>query len=84
MRPTAARDNLHARVQPDHYQRQIQLLHDIVPFKTLGLVYEDTEAGRTYAAIDKVAALMPTLISPSSVATHARPASPSPQQPRTF
>lgn len=62
--PSAAdsgQDNLHARVQPDHYQRQIQLLHDIVPFKTLGLVYEDTEAGRTYAAIDKVAALMPTL-----------------------
>lgn len=62
--PSAAdsgQDNLHARVQPDHYQRQIQLLHDIVPFKTLGLVYEDTEAGRTYAAIDKVAALMPAL-----------------------
>lgn len=36
--PSAAdsgQDNLHARVQPDHYQRQIQLLHDIVPFKTL-------------------------------------------------
>lgn len=62
--PNAAdsgQDNLHARVQPAHYQRQIQLFHDIVPFKTLGLVYEDTGAGRTYAAIDKVAALMPTL-----------------------
>jgi len=47
-------DNLHARVQPERYQRQVRLFHDIVPFKTLGLVYEDSPEGRTYAAVDAV------------------------------
>jgi ABC-type uncharacterized transport system substrate-binding protein len=47
-------DNLHARVQPERYQRQVRLFHDIVPFKTLGLVYDDTPEGRTYAAVDAV------------------------------
>lgn len=45
-------DNLHARVQPERYQRQIRLFHEIVPFKTLGLVYENSPEGRTYAAVD--------------------------------
>lgn len=52
-------DNLHARVQPERYQRQVRLFHDIVRFKTLGLVYEDSPEGRTYAAVpavDQVAA----------------------------
>lgn len=47
-------DNLHARVQPERYQRQVQLFHEIVPFKTLGLVYEDSPEGRTYAAVPAV------------------------------
>ncbi|WP_256988442.1 ABC transporter substrate-binding protein [Bordetella genomosp. 9] len=47
-------DNLHARVQPERYQRQVRLFHDIVPFKTLGLVYDDSPEGRTYAAVDAV------------------------------
>lgn len=47
-------DNLHARVQPERYQRQVRLFHDIVPFRTLGLVYEDSPEGRTYAAVDAV------------------------------
>lgn len=47
-------DNLHARVQPERYQRQVRLFHEIVPFKTLGLVYEDSPEGRTYAAVDAV------------------------------
>jgi len=47
-------DNLHARVQPERYQRQVRLFYDIVPFKTLGLVYEDSPEGRTYAAVDAV------------------------------
>lgn len=29
-------DNLHARVQPERYQRQVRLFHEIVPFKRLG------------------------------------------------
>ena len=47
-------DNLHARVQPERYQRQVRLFHEIVPFKTLGLVYEDSPEGRTYAAVPAV------------------------------
>jgi len=47
-------DNLHARVQPERYQRQVRLFHDIVPFKTLGIVYEDSPEGRTYSAVDAV------------------------------
>lgn len=47
-------DNLHARVQPQRYQRQVELFHAIVPFKTLGLVFEDSPEGRTYAAVDAV------------------------------
>jgi ABC-type uncharacterized transport system substrate-binding protein len=47
-------ENLHARVQPERYQRQVRLFHEIVPFKTLGLVYEDSPEGRTYAAVPAV------------------------------
>ena len=47
-------DNLHARVQPERYQRQVQLFFDIVKFKTLGMVYEDSLEGRSYAAVPAV------------------------------
>ncbi|MFY0478498.1 ABC transporter substrate-binding protein [Achromobacter marplatensis] len=51
----SGQDNLHARVQPERYQRQLRLFHETVGFKTLGVVYEDSPAGRTYAAVDAVA-----------------------------
>ncbi|AGW14646.1 ABC transporter substrate-binding protein [Megalodesulfovibrio gigas] len=47
-------DHLNARVDPTRYQRQVRLFHDIIGFKKLGLVYEDTVAGRSYAALDDV------------------------------
>src|SRR5699024_7018879 len=50
----SGRDNLHARVEPQRYQRQLQLFHDIVPFKSLGIVYEDSDAGRSYAALEAI------------------------------
>lgn len=50
----SGRDNLHTRVEPERYQRQVRLFHEIVGFKNLGIVFEDSEAGRTYAAIDAV------------------------------
>lgn len=50
----SGRDNLHARVEPERYQRQLRLFREIVPFNTLGLVYEDSEAGRSYAALSAV------------------------------
>src|SRR3546814_17102349 len=50
----SGRDNLHTRIEPERYQRQVRLFHEIVPFKQLGIVYEDSEAGRTYAAVSAV------------------------------
>ncbi|RTZ39777.1 hypothetical protein EKL30_17775 [Candidimonas sp. SYP-B2681] len=50
----SGRDNLHARIEPERYERQLRLFHEIVPFKTLGIVYEDSQAGRTYAAVSAV------------------------------
>jgi ABC-type uncharacterized transport system substrate-binding protein len=51
-------DHLHARVDPTRYVRQIELFHDIIEFKKLGIAYENTDAGKSYAAltiVEKVA-----------------------------
>jgi ABC-type uncharacterized transport system substrate-binding protein len=51
--------HLHARVDPTRYERQVRLFHDIVGYHRLGVVYENTPEGRTYAAIadvEKIAA----------------------------
>ena len=45
-------DNLHARVAPERYEHQLRLFHDVVPFKRLGIVYENTREGKTYSALD--------------------------------
>jgi len=47
-------DHVHAKVEPERYERQLRLFHDIVPFQKLGVVYEDSPEGRTYAAMDAV------------------------------
>ncbi len=47
----SGRDNLHARIEPERYQRQLRLFHEIVGFNSLGLVYENSEEGRSYAAV---------------------------------
>lgn len=47
-------DHLHAKVEPNRYFRQVRLFHDIIGFDTLGLVYEDSAEGRTFAAVDEV------------------------------
>ena len=47
----SGRENLHARIEPERYQRQLRLFHEIVGFNTLGIVYENSEAGRSYAAV---------------------------------
>lgn len=50
----SGKDNLHARVEPERYQRQLSLFHQIVPFTSLGVVYEDSDEGRSYAAWEAV------------------------------
>lgn len=47
----SGRDNLHVRIEPERYQRQLKLFHEIVGFNSLGIVYEDSEEGRSYAAV---------------------------------
>ncbi|NOX34533.1 MAG: ABC transporter substrate-binding protein [Deltaproteobacteria bacterium] len=46
--------HIHARVDPTRFQRQINLFHDIVGFKKLGIAYIDTVAGRSYAAVEDI------------------------------
>ena len=47
-------EHVHATVDPTRYERQISIFHDIVGFSRLGMAYEDTVSGRSYAAIDAV------------------------------
>ncbi|EIJ43194.1 ABC-type uncharacterized transport system, periplasmic component [Beggiatoa alba B18LD] len=44
-------DHLHAKIDVTRFERQIRLFHDVTNFKKLGVVYEDTEEGRSFAAI---------------------------------
>ncbi len=47
-------DHFHARCDPTRYIRQLRLFHRLVGFKKLGVVYENTLAGKTYAAYDDI------------------------------
>ena len=47
-------DHLHAKVDPDRYANQVRLFYEVVGFGKLGLVYEDSVDGRTYAALEDV------------------------------
>lgn len=47
-------DNIHATVDPTLYQRQVNMFYEIIKFKKLGMVYENTIEGRSYAALDDV------------------------------
>jgi ABC-type uncharacterized transport system substrate-binding protein len=42
-------DHVLVRCDPTRFIRQIRLFHDIIRFKNLGVVYEDTPDGRSYA-----------------------------------
>jgi ABC-type uncharacterized transport system substrate-binding protein len=47
-------DHLHAKVDPERYANQVRLFYEVVGFGRLGIVYEDSVDGRTYAAIEDV------------------------------
>ncbi|KTR04193.1 hypothetical protein NS365_16085 [Aureimonas ureilytica] len=47
-------DHLNAKVEPQRYARQVELFDDIFHFKKLGLVYENSPEGRTFAAVDDI------------------------------
>jgi ABC-type uncharacterized transport system substrate-binding protein len=47
-------DFLHAKVDPERYERQVRLFHDIIGFKKLGIVYEDSAEGKTFGGVSSV------------------------------
>jgi len=47
-------DHVHARVDPTRYARQVRLFHEIVGFKRLGVVYEDSREGISYSGMDQI------------------------------
>ncbi len=47
-------DHIHARVDPLRYERQLMVFHDMVGFKTLGVAYENSLDGRSYAALNSI------------------------------
>lgn len=47
-------DHLHAKIDPTRNKRQLRLFHDIINFNELGIVYENSVEGRSYAAVQDV------------------------------
>ncbi|WP_207688397.1 ABC transporter substrate binding protein [Desulfonema limicola] len=47
-------DHIHARVDPYRHERQINIFHDIIGFKKLGMAYLNTDQGRSFASFDSV------------------------------
>lgn len=47
-------EHVFARVDPYRFERQIRIFHDIVGFRRLGVAYENSVVGKSYAAIDKI------------------------------
>ena len=43
-----------AQVDPLKWQQQLNLFHNVVRFKKLGVAYENTQNGKSYAALDSV------------------------------
>lgn len=53
-------DHVHVRVDPKRNERQLMVFHEMIGFEKLGVVYEDSLAGRSYAAIETIEALAET------------------------
>ena len=53
-------DHVHVRVDPKRNERQLKVFHEMIGFHKLGVAYEDSLAGRSYAAIDTIEALART------------------------
>lgn len=45
-------DNLTTCVMPNQWLNMLRLFHTVVRFKKLGVIYEDTAAGRTYTSLE--------------------------------
>jgi len=47
-------NHLHAKIDLFRYERQIKMFYRITPFKSLGVVYEDSLEGRSYAGLEAI------------------------------
>jgi len=47
-------NHIHAHVDPSLYKRQILIFHDVIKFKKLGVAFENTVNGKSYAAIETI------------------------------
>ena len=47
-------EHVHATIDPKRYERQVRIFHEIIKFKKLGMTFEDSVNGRSFAAIDLV------------------------------
>ncbi|MFH1139101.1 MAG: ABC transporter substrate binding protein [Pseudomonadota bacterium] len=50
----SGRDNVHAWCDPTRIQRRLELFHDLLNFKKLGLIYEDTPDGLAIGHLEVV------------------------------
>ena len=50
----SGKDNLVAVVEPMRYKRQVEYFHEILPFKRLGVVYEDSPTGRSMVGLNEI------------------------------
>jgi ABC-type uncharacterized transport system substrate-binding protein len=47
-------EHLYATIDPYRFERQLKVFHELVGFKRLGVAYENSKLGRSYAAIEFV------------------------------
>lgn len=47
-------EHVHATVDPKRHDRQIRVFHEIIQFKKLGMIFENSVNGRAFSAIDFV------------------------------
>ena len=52
----SGKNNLIALVDPIRYKRQIEYFHAILPFRTLGIVYENTRKGKSVVSLKEIEA----------------------------
>lgn len=49
---TSGRERVWAHMDTELYKRQMEVFHDVFKFKKMGMVHEESEVGRIYAAVD--------------------------------
>jgi ABC-type uncharacterized transport system substrate-binding protein len=45
-------EHVHATIDPKRYERQVRIFHEIIGFKKLGMMFEDSVNGRAFSAVD--------------------------------